>query len=484
MGRPNLMEQFGIEVQVDPEQLVDNLAGTPPAFNEDAYSDPNMVVDEHRVAMEQLDEACVMFEALHNAGGINQMYAVALEDLDGYKRRAAPESYSPNLSDKNYQVSMEGLFSAIGTGLKKFWEMIKSFFRWLFGLDRKSKAEKLRKSLEEQDARVKEFSDRLKENLEKATAASRAKTDALVKQVDETIARVELSSIARKNMPLNNTMVDEKTWQALSNVSKELRDWARKHKDDARADQAVKMADRADQLLSQGKDLQTKPDEGYSVIHRARIMLENLERGRLAVAMKNLRAAITDVFNLFQQVKFVSVNWNVTEPPTEEHQKPIVEMRRQLKLLEENIDRYVKPVDFSGGGGSTTLDYVFAARTGHAISSTEKTTSKLLEDYEKGWETLADRNKAVTKWLDNNKTLSEQLIADLEKGGEESRVARAAWVKVINEERDCFSYGLKVLGKATKFDSLLLNGFADIGKIKELRLQLVKYRLSLIALEA
>lgn len=482
MGRPNLMEQFGIEVQVDPEQLVDNLAGTPPAFNEDAYSDPNMVVDEHRVAMEQLDEACVMFEALHNAGGINQMYAVALEDIHGYRRQVSLESYTPQLSDRNYQVSMEGLFSAIGTGLRKFWEMIKSFFRWLFGLDRKSRAEKLREQLAEQDKRMKDFSDRLKEAVEKDTAASRARTDALVKQVDETIARVELTRVARKHMPMNNMLVDEKTWHALPNVSKELRDWARKNSKDAKADPAAKMAESADQLLARGKELENKPENGFSTVHRARITLENLERGRLAVAMKNLRTVITDVFNLFQQVKFVSVNWNVTEPPTEEHQKPIVEMRRQLKLLEENLDRYVKPIDFSTGGGTTSLDYVFLARTGHAITATEATTNKVLADYEKGWETLAGRNKAVTSWLENNKTLSEQLLKDLEKGGEDSRVARAAWVKVINEERDCFSYGLKVLGKATQFDKMLLDGFADIGKIKELRLALVKYRLSLIAL--
>lgn len=95
------------------------------------------------------------------------MYAVALEDIDGYKRRAPLETYTPNLTDKNYQVSMEGLFGAIGRGISKFWEMVKSFFRWLFRLDRKSKAQKLQEDIANTDKMIKESTERLKESLNK-----------------------------------------------------------------------------------------------------------------------------------------------------------------------------------------------------------------------------------------------------------------------------------------------------------------------------
>lgn len=98
---------------------------------------------------EQADRLCKQM-------GISQDDAVSLEAIAPDVLPRSPHEYTYAPTDRHYAVSMEGLFTAIGKGLKKLWEMICNFFRWVFRLDPKTPATSTQKKVEKTETKAKE----------------------------------------------------------------------------------------------------------------------------------------------------------------------------------------------------------------------------------------------------------------------------------------------------------------------------------------
>lgn len=165
---------------------------------------------------EQVDRLCKQM-------GISQDDAVSLESIDPtiLPRSVYEYTYAP--TDRHYQVSLEGIFSAIGRGLKKLWEMICNFFRWVFRLDRKTPAANTQKKADKVEAKVKEQ----KKEQEKQTRTPPAPTQ--VKSPAPTTATAAASpaptTAAAAASPSQQKHDDERA--AWSRIQQELQagDW-------------------------------------------------------------------------------------------------------------------------------------------------------------------------------------------------------------------------------------------------------------------
>ena len=88
--------------------------------------------------------------------GISMDNAVALEAIAPEVLPVHVYEYTAHPSPRHYNVSLENIFTAIGKGIKKVWEMICNFFRWLFRLDRKGPAAATQKAVEKNDKKYTE----------------------------------------------------------------------------------------------------------------------------------------------------------------------------------------------------------------------------------------------------------------------------------------------------------------------------------------
>lgn len=158
---------------------------------------------------EQVDRLCKQM-------GISQDDAVSLESIDPtiLPRSVYEYTYAP--TDRHYQVSLEGIFSAIGRGLKKLWEMICSFFRWVFRLDRKTPAANTQKKAEKVEAKVKEQ----KKEQEKQTRTPPAPTQ--VKSPTPSAKASPAATVAAAASPTQQRHDDERA--AWSRIQQELND--------------------------------------------------------------------------------------------------------------------------------------------------------------------------------------------------------------------------------------------------------------------
>lgn len=480
MGRPNLMEQFGIEVALDPEQLVDNLAGTPPAFNEDAYSSPDMVVEEHRVAMEQLDEACVLFEALHNAGGINQMYAVALEDIDGYRRRAPLETYTPNLTDKNYQVSMEGLFGAIGRGISKFWEMVKSFFRWLFRLDRKSKAQKLQEDIANTDKIIKESTERLKESLNKIAEQNRSNAAQAVKDLRENMAKSELSKIRDKYASTKLLTDNLATWKSIDDIIKDYGAFEKKYANDdpTKAKAAGDIVRKAQALKERVGRCFTVPEGKPNQFERASNTLRANKSGKVIGTMSAIRGGIERCTRRMTAAHLISYYFTPDHLPTDLITTEVKKLGEDIKAYLLAMEEMVEPFDINGVGSSSTTELFSPRYEREAMAFAEKVKVMLMQ-YQDGWAAIAKKHTAWEQWLKKNTTAAEAIVKQLEENKDVTPEIRAAWSKALADERAAITDGIKAVTKAISLDNTIMDGVASVGETVHIISDMLRLKLAL-----
>lgn len=158
---------------------------------------------------EQVDRLCKQM-------GISQDDAVSLEAIapDVLPRAIYEYTYAP--TDRHYAVSMENIFTAIGKGLRKLWEMICSFFRWVFRLDRKTPASNTQKKAEKVEAKVKEQ----KKEQEKQTRTPPAPTQ--VKSPAPQAKASPAATVAAAASPTQQRHDDERA--AWSRIQQELND--------------------------------------------------------------------------------------------------------------------------------------------------------------------------------------------------------------------------------------------------------------------
>ena len=484
MRSVSLLERFGV-VDETPEVLVDRLADTPPKqtdmFSEAVYESPEYEVKENLVAMEQLEEACCMFESLVNQGGVNQMLAVAMEDLHDYQPVASLESFTTYTSTRNYQISLEGVFSAIGRGIKKFWEMVKSFFRWLFRLDRKSKAQQLSDDIAKTNEAIKNTTTKLKESLDKVAEQQRQKTAQLVKDVTENLAKAELG-LLHKKYAINIGLTDHaKTWASIDQIIDDYGKYEKRYetKDEKRAKLAGGVARAAEALRARvGRCFTTPGENKPHQFERASIFLRENKKGKVLSTMSGIRGCIDRCSLQMADHRLVSSNYTPDKLPADQVGIDLKLFAKNIRVFVTTLEELGEPLDVSGVGDSSTA-VLFSPRYQHDAQNFTDNAKKLLMQYQEGWTAIAKKNSAWESWLDRASKASDKMIKDLEDDKKVTPEIRVAWSKALGEERAAISDGMKVIAEAIKLDAVIIDGVAAVAETTHLVSDIIRLRLQM-----